>query len=94
MVVGLWCPGVRRSEINMGAVGALAAFKSDSHLFDAVLLLSVTDHHRFFAEHHVADALGVVAHALVAVKPFDFLELLVLFIEIVAPDAKTDSDKQ
>ena len=64
----------------MGAVGVLAAFKSDSHLFDAVLLLSVADHHRFFSEHHVADAFGVVAHAFIAVKPFDFLKMPVLFV--------------
>ena len=78
----------------MGAVGILSAFKSDSHLFDAVLLLTVADHHRLFAEHHVSDAFCVVAHALVAVEPFDFLEVLVFFVEIVAPYAETDRDKQ
>lgn len=94
MVVGLWCPGVGGSEIDVGTLGAFAAFESDSHFFYAVLLLTVAHHHRLFAEHHVTDALSVVADALVAVKPFDFLEVLVLFIEIVALDAKTDSDKQ
>lgn len=78
----------------MGAVGVLAAFMSDGHCLDTVLFLTGSDHHCLFAEHHVADALGVVAHALVEVEPFDFLEVLVLFVEIVAPDAKTDSDKQ
>ena len=77
----------------MGAISVLTTFKSDSHLFDAVLLLSVTDHHRFFAEHHVADALGVVAHALVSVEPFDFLEMCVILIEIVAPDTEADGNK-
>lgn len=77
----------------MGAVGVLAAFMSDSHCLDAVLFLTGPDHHRLFAEHHVADAFCVVAHALIAVKPFNFLKVLVLLIEIVASDAETDSDK-
>lgn len=67
MVIGLGCPGIRWSEINMGAVGILSAFKSDSHLFDAVLLLTVADHHRLLSEHHVADAFGVVAHTFVTI---------------------------
>ena len=62
MVVELGSPRVRGSEINMGAVGILSAFKSDSHCFNAVLLLPITDHHCLFSEHHVADAFGVVAH--------------------------------
>ena len=94
MIVGLRCPRVRGSEINMGAVGILSAFKSDSHCLDAILLLPVADHHRLFSEHHVADAFGVVAHTLEAVEPFDFLKVLILFVEIIAPDAETDSDKQ
>lgn len=94
MVVGLWCPGVRRSEINVGAVSVHTVFKADSHCLDAVLLLSVPDHHSLFTEHHVADAFRVIANALAAVEPFDFLEVFVLFVEIVAPDAKPDSDKQ
>lgn len=94
MVVGLRSPRVRWTEINMGAVGVLAAFMSDSHCLDAVLFLTGPDHHRLFAEHHVADAFCVVAHALVAVEPFDFLEVLVFFVEIVAPYAETDRDKQ
>lgn len=73
MVVGLRSPGVRGSEINMGAVGILSAFKSDSHCLDAILLLSVAYHHRLFSEHHVADAFGVVAHTLVSVEPLNFL---------------------
>lgn len=93
MVVGLWCPGVRRSEINMGAVGALAAFKSDGHCLYAVLLVTVAHHHRLFAEHHVTDALSVVADALVTIEPFYFLKMCVLLIEIVAPDTEADSDK-
>lgn len=94
MVVGLGSPRVRGSEINVGAVGVFAAFMSNGHCLDAVLLLSVTDHHRFFAEHHVADAFSVVAHTLVTIEPLDFTEMLVLFVEIVAPGAKTDSDKK
>lgn len=78
----------------MGAVGVFAALKSDSHLFDAVSFLSVADHHCLFSKHHVADAFGVVAHTLVAVKPLNFLKMLVLFVEIVAPNAETDCDKQ
>lgn len=78
----------------MGAVGILSAFMSDGHCLDAVLFLTGSDHHRLFTEHHVSDAFCVVAHALVAVEPFDFLKMLVLFVEIVAPDTKTDSDKQ
>lgn len=72
----------------MGTLGAFAAFESDSHFFYAVLLLTVAHHHRLFAQHHVTDALRVVAHALVSVEPFDFLEMCVLLIEIVALDAK------
>lgn len=94
MIVGLRSPRVRGSEIDVGAVCAFAAFESDSHFFYAVLFLTGSDHHCLFAEHHVADAFGVIANALVTVEPFDFLEVLVLFVEIVAPDAKTDSDKQ
>ena len=94
MVVGLRSPRVGGSEINMGAVGIFSAFKSDSHLFDAVLLLTVADHHRLFSEHHVADAFGVIAHTLVAIEPFDFPKMLVLLVEIIAPDAETDCDKQ
>ena len=94
MVIGLGCPGIRWPEINMGAVGIISAFKSDCHLFDAILLLPVADHHSLFSKHHVADAFGVVAHTLVAVEPFDFLKMLVLLVEIIAPDAETDCDKQ
>lgn len=89
MIVGLRSPRVRGSEINMGAVGIFTALKSDGHCLDAVLLLTVAYHHCFFAEHHVADTFGVVAHSLLAVEPFDFLKMLVLFVEIIAPDAKT-----
>ncbi len=78
----------------MGAVGILSAFKSDGHCLDAVLFLTGSDHHRLFAEHHVSDAFCVVAHTLVAVEPFDFLKMLVLLVEIIAPDAETDCDKQ
>ena len=77
----------------MGAVGVLSAFMSDNHCLDAVLFLTGSDHHRLFAEHHVADAFSVIANALVTVEPFDFLEVLVFFVEIVAPYAETDSDK-
>ena len=94
MVVGLRSPRIGGSEINMGAVGILSAFKPDSHLFDAVLLLTVADHHCLFTEHNVADAFGVVAHTLVAVEPFDFLKMLILPVEIIAPDDETDHDKQ
>lgn len=78
----------------MGAISVLTTFKSDSHCLDTVLFLPVANHHGFFAQHHVPDALRVVAHALVSVEPFDFLEMCVLLIEIVAPDAESDSDKQ
>ena len=81
MVVGLWCPGVGGSEIDEGPVGAFAAFKSDCHFFYAVLLLTVAHHHRLFAEHHVTDALSVVADALVTIEPFYFLKMCVLLIE-------------
>ena len=67
MVVGFGGPGIRWSEINMGAVGIFSAFKPDSHLFDAVLLQTVADHHRLFSEHHVADAFGVIAHTFVTI---------------------------
>lgn len=67
MVVGLGSPRVRGSEINVGAVGILSAFKSDSHCLDAILLLTVADHHRLFSEHHVADAFGVIAHTFVTI---------------------------
>ena len=94
MVVRLRSPRVRGSEINMGAVSVLTAFKSDSHCLDAILLLTVADHHCLFSKHHVTDAFGVVAHALVAVEPFDFLKMFVLLVEIIAPDAETDCNKQ
>lgn len=82
MVVGLRCPRVGGSEINMGAVGVLSAFMSDGHCLDAVLFLTGSDHHRLFAEHHVSDAFCVVAHALVTVKPFNFLKVLVLLLRL------------
>lgn len=88
MVVGLRCPRVRGSEIDVGTLGAFAAFESDSHFFYAVLLLTVANHHRLFAEHHVTDALSVVTDALVTVEPFDFLKMGILLIEIVAPYTK------
>lgn len=88
MVVGLRCPRVRGSEIDVGTLSAFAAFESDSHVFYAVLLLTVAHHHRLFAEHHVADALSVVADALVTIEPFYFLKMCVLLIEIVTTDAK------
>lgn len=94
MVVGLGSPRVRGSEINVGAVGILSAFKSDSHCLDAILLLTGSDHHCLFTEHHVADAFGVVTHTFVAIEPFDFLKMLVLLVEIIAPGAETDCDKQ
>ena len=94
MVIELGSPRVRGSEINVGAVGILSAFKSDCHLFDAILLLPVADHHSLFSKHHVADAFGVIAHTLVAIEPFDFPKMLVLLVEIIAPDAETDHDKQ
>lgn len=79
---------VRGSEIDVGTLGAFAAFESDSHFFYAVLLLPVAHHHRLFAEHHVTDALSVVTDALVTIEPFYFLKMCVLLIEIVATDAK------
>lgn len=78
----------------MGAVGVFAAFMSDGHCLYAVLLVTVAHHHRLFAEHHVTDALSVVADALVTIEPFYFLKMFVLLVEIIAPDAETDSDKQ
>lgn len=51
----------------MGAVGVLAAFESDSHSLDTVLLVFISNHHCLFAEHHVSDAVSVIAHALVAI---------------------------
>ena len=78
----------------MGTVGAFAAFKLNSHRLDAVLFLFVSDHHGFFPEHHVTDPLRVIAYALVAIEPFDFLKMLILLVKIIAPDAETDHDKQ
>ena len=48
----------------------------------------ITYHHCLFAEHHVADAVSVIAHTLVAIKPFDLPEVSVLLIKAKAPDAK------
>jgi hypothetical protein len=88
VVVGLRCPRVRGSEIDVGTLSAFAAFMSDGHCLYAVLLLTVAHHHCLFTEYHVADALSVVAYALVTIEPFDFLEMGVLLIEMIAPDAK------
>ncbi len=77
----------------MGAVGVLSAFKMDCHSLDAILLVLISDHHRLFAEHHVSDAVSVIANSFIAVEPLYFLEMLVLFVEIVAPDTKSDSDE-
>lgn len=73
----------------MGAVSVLTVFKADSHCLDAVLFLTGSDHHCLFTEHHVADAFSVIANALVTVESFDFLEMGILLIEIVAPYTKT-----
>ena len=78
----------------MGTLGVFSAFKMDCHSLDAILLVLTSDHHCLFAKHHVSDAVSVIANSFIAVEPFDFLEVLVFFVEIVAPYAETDRDKQ
>lgn len=80
MVVGLRITGGCGSETNMSAVRILSAFMPDGHCLDTVLLLTCSDHHRLFAKHHITNSFSLIAYTLVAVGPFDFLGLLVLFV--------------
>lgn len=66
-IAGFGSPRVGGSEIDVGTLGAFAAFKLNSHCLDTVLFLIVADHHGFFSEHHVTDAVSVIADTLVAV---------------------------
>lgn len=92
-VVGLRSPLIGGTEIDVGTLGVFAAFKMDCHSLNAILLVLISDHHCLFAEHHVADAVSVIANSFIAVEPLYFLEMLVLFVEIVASDTKSDSDE-
>ena len=55
------------AEIDVGTVGAFAAFKLDSQSFDAIPHVLIANHHRLFAEHRIADVVSVIADSLVAV---------------------------
>ena len=70
----------------MGALCVPSTFRIDNHSLDAVLLLLCTYHHGFFAEHHILNALFIVADTLVAIEPFHFLILLVICVNIEESD--------
>ncbi|MCM1032978.1 MAG: hypothetical protein NC405_04395 [Odoribacter sp.] len=54
----------------MGAFSVPDPLRFDNHSLDVVLLLLCTYHHRFFAEHHILNALFIVADTFIAIGNF------------------------
>lgn len=74
----------------MGAFSVPVTLSIDNHSLDAVLFLLSADHHGFFAEHHILNALFIVADTLVAIEPFHFPVLLVVCVNIEEANRETD----
>ena len=74
----------------MGALSVLVTLSINNHSLDAVLLLFSAGHHSLFAEHHILNALLVVADTLVAVELFHFLILLIVCVDIEEAYRETD----